>query len=61
MTVIVCNKIKYNEEEKYTYVRIVKSPSENEKDFEWLGTVTNPKYESNYQVGTLVRWIGDPG
>ena len=48
VTVIVCDKIKNTEEEKYTYFRIVKSLSESDKYFEWVVTVTNPKDESNH-------------
>ena len=37
----------------------MKRLSESEKAFEWVGTVTNPKYERNYQVGKLENWLGD--
>ena len=32
---------------------MVKSLSESEKAFEWVGTVPNPKDERKYQVGKL--------
>ena len=37
----------------------MKTRSESEKYFEWVGTITNPKYERNYQVGKLEKWLGD--
>ena len=39
----------------------MESLREIEKDPEWVGTVTKPKYECNYQVGTLVKWFRDTG
>ena len=59
VTVLVRDEVKYPEEEKYTYVSIVDSISESDKYFEWVGTVTKPKDERNYQVGKLEKWLGD--
>ena len=61
VTVLVCDKIKRPEEKKYNYISIVKIISSREKDSEWVGSVTNPKDECNYQVGKLVKWLGDTG
>ena len=54
-------KFKNPEEQKYTYVGIVKSQSESDKGFEQVGTVTNTKDERNYQVVKLYKWIVDTG
>ena len=61
VTVLVCDKIKRPEEKKYNYISIVNIISSIEKDYEWVGSVTNPKDECNYQVGKLVKWLGDTG
>ena len=53
MTVLVCDNIKNPEEENYTFVSMVKISSISKKYFEWVGTVTNPKYEHNYQFGRI--------
>ena len=36
-------------------------PNESEKYIKWLRSVTNPKYEHNYQVGKVEKWLGDTG
>ena len=36
----------------------MKNLSENEKYFKWVGNVTDPKYERNYQVGKLKKMAG---